>query len=678
MKRILLSLCLLTFAGAASPAAASAAVGDQLLVNPGLEAPDATSAAPAWWSAQTWTTTTINPPVATFTWSSDAHSGKRSARVEVSGYTDGDSKWVPEPVEVTGGAYYTFSDWYKSSASTAISVYYELDTDTDTDADGLINGHWANLFSGVPAASEWTQYKTGFTMPPGAVRAQFVHFIARDGWLQTDDYSLTEERTPAGFSKPMISLTFDDGSKGYWENARPLVNAKGFKTTQYIPTGGLTSNPLDPFLMTRAQITTLAREGNEIGGHSVTHPLLTTTTDAELANELVTSKDVLEAIPGVGTIRNFAYPFGDYDARVIEAEKQAGYRSGRSVEEGYNSTLDLELYDIRVQNITWNTTPAQLKSWVDYAKAHNYWLVLVYHEVVPDSAPRCSNPETDPDVCLAEFDTTVSGLKNHLDYISSAGLAKNVLTVQQALDIAENEMHGPVAGTVKITPAAPATNAVLTATPSGFSDPDGDALTYRYQWKVNGKSVAGATGKTYDLGPAGRGDAGDVITVDVSASDPKGHVTNGVSDSITVALDPKPTPDPTPTPDPKPTADPDPKPTPDPVVSPLPLPPVVTPGTPPPPVANPDTTAPRIVMTAPTARRYKAGTTLKVKIACTDASGVVEWKATVRRSGNKARAVRQGAKLRLSRTGSYILHVTARDRAGNVATKTLRFRVVRG
>ena len=453
MKRILLSLCLLTFAGAASPVAASAAVGDQLLVNPGLEAPDATSAAPAWWSAQTWTTTTTNPPVVTFTWSSDAHSGKRSARVEVSGYTDGDSKWVPEPVEVTGGAYYTFSDWYKSSASTAISVYYELDTDTDTDADGLINGHWANLFSGVPAASEWTQYKTGFTMPPGAVRAQFVHFIARNGWLQTDDYSLTEERAPAGFSKPMISLTFDDGSKGYWENARPLVNAKGFKTTQYIPTGGLTSNPLDPFLMTRDQITTLAREGNEIGAHSVTHPLLTTRTDAELANELVTSKDVLEAIPGVGTIRNFAYPFGDYDARVIEAEKQAGYRSGRSVEEGYNSTLDLELYDIRVQNITWNTTPAQLKSWVDYAKAHNYWLVLVYHEVVPDSAPRCTNPETDPDVCLAEFDTTVSGLKNHLDYISSAGLAKNVLTVQQALDIAENEMHGPVAGTVKITPA---------------------------------------------------------------------------------------------------------------------------------------------------------------------------------------------------------------------------------
>src|SRR3954451_3549677 len=180
MRRIFLSLGLLLCAGAASPMAASAGVAGQLVGNPGLEAPNATSAAPAWWSAQTWTTSTTNPPVVTFTWSSDAHSGNRSARVEVSGYTDGDSKWVPDPVKVTGGAYYTFSDWYKSSASTAVSVYYE----TDTNADGVAEGHWANLFSGVPAASEWTQYKSGFTMPAGAIRAQFVHLIARNGWLQ--------------------------------------------------------------------------------------------------------------------------------------------------------------------------------------------------------------------------------------------------------------------------------------------------------------------------------------------------------------------------------------------------------------------------------------------------------------------------------------------------------------
>src|SRR5688572_9777967 len=130
----------------------------------------------------------------------------------------------------------------------------------DRDSDGLIDGHRANLFSGIAPASEWTQYKTGFTMPAGTVRARFVHFIARNGWLQTDDYPLTEEDAPAGFRKPMISLTFDDGSQGFWNYARDPLKAKVFKTTQYVPTGGLTSTPRDTFMMTPDEITTLAQE----------------------------------------------------------------------------------------------------------------------------------------------------------------------------------------------------------------------------------------------------------------------------------------------------------------------------------------------------------------------------------------------------------------------------------
>jgi peptidoglycan/xylan/chitin deacetylase (PgdA/CDA1 family) len=656
MKKIVFSLCLLVLMLVGAPSAASAAVGDQLLFNRGLEfAADGTNTAPASWTPSAWTTPPKPPATtstkSTFTWSTDAHTGTHSAQVDVSGYTDGDSKWVPDVVPVNGNTYYTFSDWYKSNASTAVSVYYELATDTDTDGDGLIDGHWANLFSGIAPASDWTQYKTGFTMPAGAVRAQFVHFIARNGSLQTDDYSLTEEAAPPGFSRPMISLTFDDGSKGFWDNARLPLKDKGFETTQYVPTAGLTSAIPDPFLMTKANITTLAQEGNEIGGHSVSHPLLTTRMDDELHHELVDSKNVLEDIPGVGTVRNFAYPFGDYDARVIAAEQAAGYRSGRSVEEGYNSKLDLEPFDIRVQNMTPDTTLEQFKSWIDYANAHNYWLVIVYHEVVPDSAPRCANIPADPDPCLGNFDTKVTNFQAQLDSISAAGLGPDVVTVQQALDTADAEMR-PVAGTVKITPAAPSTSDNLTANTGGFADPDGDALTYQYQWKVNGTAIAGATGSAFNLSPAGHGDAGDRIAVDVSARDPQGHVSSGVSDSVTIGSTPHPTAGLVVTPGP-------------------------TPILPAPPVARVDKTAPKIVVTSPKARTYVLGQTLRIKVSCTDGSGHVQWTATVRRSGGKARTVKQGTKLRLSRTGSYVLRVTAKDRSGNTASKAVRFRVVR-
>lgn len=634
------SLALALGAGGVAAATASAATGDQLLSNTSLEIADGTGAAPTWWAPSTWGTNTTK-----FTWSADAHTGSHSARVDVSKYTDGDSKWVPDVVPVKGNTYYSFSDWYKSDRSSAVSVYYVLSTDKDTDGDGLPDGHWANLFSGIAPASDWTQYKTGFTMPKDAVSAQFVHFIAGNGYLETDDYSLTEQDSPAGFSKPMISLTFDDGSQGDWDNARPLLNAKGYKSTQYIPTAGLVSTPHDSFLMTKDEIQTLAAEGNEIGGHSVTHPMLTTVSDTQLKSELVDSKNVLEAIPGVGTVHNFAYPYGDYDARVIQAEKDAGYRSGRSVEEGYNSRLDLEPYDIRVQNMTPETTEAEFESWVDYAKQHNYWLVIVYHEVQKDATPRCSIPakDSDPDPCVGDYDTTVSKFQTQLNYIDSSGLGPDVMTVQQALDATDAEMR-PVAGAVKISPTNPTPGTTLTAAPTGFTDPDNDALTYQYQWMVNGTPVSGATGATFT-----GGNAGDVISVDVTAKDPGGRTSAGVSDTVTIAAPPSSNPGP--------------------VVTPVPT----TPSHP----ASVDRKAPKIAVSSPRARTYHAGRLLKIKLSFSDASGRVQFEATLRRGGGKAHSVKQGAKVRLSRTGRYTLRVTAKDRFGNTAVKTVHFRVVR-
>ena len=62
----------------------------------------------------------------------------------------------------------------------------------------------------------------------------------------------------------------------------------------------------------------------------------------------------------------------------------------------------------------------------------------------------------------------------------------------------------PVAGSVAIAPGAPTTNQTLTATPSGFSDPDGDPLTYHYQWLRNGTPDRGC--HRVDAQPRDRGE----------------------------------------------------------------------------------------------------------------------------------------------------------------------------
>ena len=77
----------------------------------------------------------------------------------------------------------------------------------------------------------------------------------------------------------------------------------------------------------------------------------------------------------------------------------------------------------------------------------------------------------------------------------------------------------PAAGSATIRPVSPSTNDVLKAVPAGFTDIDGDALTYTYQWYRNGSAIAGATGRTLDLSLPGNGNLGDQIAVDVTAVD---------------------------------------------------------------------------------------------------------------------------------------------------------------
>ena len=93
----------------------------------------------------------------------------------------------------------------------------------------------------------------------------------------------------------------------------------------------------------------------------------------------------------------------------------------------------------------------------------------------------------------------------------------------------------PVAGTVAVAPASPKTNQTLTATPTGFRDPDNNPITYSYQWKRNGTNIAGATTNTLNLATAGNGDRGNTITIDVTAKDNLNAVSDIATGTATVA-----------------------------------------------------------------------------------------------------------------------------------------------
>jgi peptidoglycan/xylan/chitin deacetylase (PgdA/CDA1 family) len=79
--------------------------------------------------------------------------------------------------------------------------------------------------------------------------------------------------------------------------------------------------------MSWAQLRELADAGWEIGSHTRTHPRLTQLADEELARELGESREASERALG-RPCRSFAYPYGDFDARVVKAAERAGYEAG--------------------------------------------------------------------------------------------------------------------------------------------------------------------------------------------------------------------------------------------------------------------------------------------------------------------------------------------------------------
>ena len=97
----------------------------------------------------------------------------------------------------------------------------------------------------------------------------------------------------------------------------------------------------------------------------------------------------------------------------------------------------------------------------------------------------------------------------------------------------------PVNGSIAIDRSSRLAGAALTATPLGFSDPDGDELTYSYTWFRNDLAIDGATTDTL---PAAALSVGDEIRVEVRAGDGHGGTREPATATVTIANTPTPGP----------------------------------------------------------------------------------------------------------------------------------------
>lgn len=119
-------------------------------------------------------------------------------------------------------------------------------------------------------------------------------------------------------------------------------------------------------LMTFNELAELAREGHEIGSHSMTHCLMPECDDIALAYELSKSRRVLQTNLGQ-PIDSFCYPNGNSDSRTAAVAAKAGYRMAVTTTWGSNNQdsdrFRLNRYDMdarRSQDEKGNFVPALL------------------------------------------------------------------------------------------------------------------------------------------------------------------------------------------------------------------------------------------------------------------------------------------------------------------------------
>lgn len=154
---------------------------------------------------------------------------------------------------------------------------------------------------------------------------------------------LSAAATPPSPTGPTVVITFDDGCRNVWEHGLPVLREAGFQATQFLVAGLIgrssewqarTGSRTEP-LMDDSQVREWLAAGHTIGSHTTTHPWLTRIPEAAAREEIRASRKHLEDRFAVA-VTDFCYPYGDWNERVLDLVREAGYRTAVTTLAGVN------------------------------------------------------------------------------------------------------------------------------------------------------------------------------------------------------------------------------------------------------------------------------------------------------------------------------------------------------
>lgn len=176
--------------------------------------------------------------------------------------------------------------------------------------------------------------------------AQHMHALHQGGWTAiTICAFFAWLDTGQSLPERVFLLTFDDGFAGIHQYAAPVLGELAWPATVFLVSDLIgqrdhwcaTENPSAATypLLSAEQILALQQQGFSFHSHTRRHADLTHLSRDELSDQLAGSRAALQDLLQ-RPVDFLAYPYGRFNADVIDAAREAGYRAAFSVQPGFN------------------------------------------------------------------------------------------------------------------------------------------------------------------------------------------------------------------------------------------------------------------------------------------------------------------------------------------------------
>ena len=138
-----------------------------------------------------------------------------------------------------------------------------------------------------------------------------------------------------------VVLTFDDGSEDNHSRAFPVLKKYGFSATVFVISEKIGTEGY----LTWEQIREMEQFGIMVGSCALTETYLPGLTDEEQIKEIRDSKRMIDRKVG-HPIYNICYPSGGFNDFTKKAAKDFGYKSGCTINRGYDR-LNQDVYELK-------------------------------------------------------------------------------------------------------------------------------------------------------------------------------------------------------------------------------------------------------------------------------------------------------------------------------------------